>query len=107
MTTDWPGATMAEFAGRFLIGMVDRPVVDRTGLTGQFDIHLEIGLDSGGNGPVRLNGVDTPPAPATASEPTGPSIFAALQDQLGLKLTPDKAPVDVLVIDSVERPSAN
>jgi uncharacterized protein (TIGR03435 family) len=96
---DWTAITMDELAGRMLPSLVDRPVVNRTGLKGRYDIHLEFG------GSIRtgefLNGepVRVPP-----SDSTGPSIFTALQS-LGLKLTPAKAPLDVIVIDRVERPS--
>ena len=47
-------------------------------------------------------------SPASADDtPSSPTIFAALEDQLGLKLVPAKAPVDVLVVDHIERPSEN
>ncbi len=69
--------------------MLNLPVIDKTGLTGLFDIHLEFAPD---NAP--------PDAP-------GASIFTALQDQLGLKLTSEKVSEEVLVIDHIEHPSAN
>jgi uncharacterized protein (TIGR03435 family) len=72
---------------------MDRPVIDKTGLTGLFDIHLEYVRDIG--------------ADALPGDTGGESIFTALQEQLGLKLTPDKGPVEVLVIDHVDRPSEN
>jgi uncharacterized protein (TIGR03435 family) len=71
-----------------------RPVVDRTNLTGPFDFDLMFQPDSPGPGPVLV--------PADA-----PSIFTAVQEQLGLKLDPQRVPTDVIVIDSVERPSEN
>jgi uncharacterized protein (TIGR03435 family) len=70
---------------------VGRPVVDKTGLTGKYDFTLDY----------------VPAAKAATDDSGGPSIFTALQEQLGLKLEPVKAPMDVLVIDSVERPAAN
>ncbi|WP_109486921.1 TIGR03435 family protein [Occallatibacter savannae] len=70
-----------------LSGVVGRVIFDRTGLTGDYDIDLTWAPD------------DKPDA--------GPSIFSALQEQLGLKLEPAKAPVDVIVIDHLERPSEN
>jgi uncharacterized protein (TIGR03435 family) len=59
------------------------------GLTGAFDIHLTWAIDN--------------PPPDSA----GPSIFTALQEQLGLKLEATKGPVEVLVIDHIEKPSGN
>jgi uncharacterized protein (TIGR03435 family) len=72
------------------------PVLDKTGLTGKYDIKLEWARDTG---PSVGN--------ATADNASGPSIFTAVQEQLGLKLQPAKAPVDVIVIDHVEHPSEN
>ena len=74
-------------------GSVRRTVVDRTGLSGTYDIDLHWAID------VPLRG-DTPPPPAD-----GPSIFTAVQEQLGLKLESTRGPVDVLVIDHIERPT--
>ena len=70
---------------------VGRPVVDKTGLTGKYDFTLEY----------------VPAAKAATDESGGPSIFTALEEQLGLKLEPAKVPMDVLVIDSIEQPAAN
>jgi uncharacterized protein (TIGR03435 family) len=75
---------------------LDRPVIDRTGLAGEFAIHLEWTRERD-----RTAAGDAPVAQSR------PSIFTALQEQLGLKLESIKAPVDVLVIDGVELPSAN
>ena len=88
----------------FLLGRImDRPVIDKTGLTGMFDFHLEFAADQ--STPVDLPPALTPPEPA---DPSGaPSIFSAIQEQLGLKLEPAKGPRDFLVIDRVERPSEN
>ena len=70
---------------------VERPVVDQTGLSGRFDFLLKWSPDE-----------------AQSSDPNAPpGFFTAIQEQLGLKLEPVKAPVDVIVIDHVERPSAN
>jgi uncharacterized protein (TIGR03435 family) len=95
-------ARMAEFV-RGLAGIVGRPVIDRTGFTGEFDVHLTFTPDE--NTPGLPGGTlsAAPPAP----DPTRPSIFDALQEQLGLKLSASKGPVEVLVIDHVERPTAN
>ena len=72
---------------------VDRPVVDKTGLTGRYDFTLEFARET--------------PGGASLSGASGPSIFAAIQEQLGLKLEPTKGPMKTLVIDHIERPSAN
>lgn len=81
------GMPMSQMLG-FLTGMTSRVVVDRTGLEGGWDFEFSFT-------PTRP-GVDPP------TDPNAPSIFTALQEQLGLKLESTKAPVDVLVIDSVE-----
>jgi uncharacterized protein (TIGR03435 family) len=106
LVQDWYGVTMAELAVRMFAGRVDRPVVDKTGLTGRYDIHLEfVPDDMPGAGPARLNGVERPDLPAP--DASGPSIFTALQEQLGLKLSPAKGSVEVIVVDHAEKPSAN
>ena len=84
---------MADFA-RNLAPQTGRPVVDRTGLSGAFDIDLMWTPD-------QASGPDGPP-PAAGGD--GVSLFAAIQEQLGLKLDAQRAPVDTLVIDSAERP---
>jgi uncharacterized protein (TIGR03435 family) len=99
---------MSELAGRMLVGTVDLPVVDQTELTGRFDIHIEFVPEYYPAGPITLNGVVTPDLPAPAIDPTaGPSIFTALEKQLGLKLSPGRAPLDVIVVDHAEKPSVN
>lgn len=75
---------------------LDRPVIDRTGLAGDFAIHLQWTRER-----------DRTAAGDVPVDQSRPSIFAAVQEQLGLKLESIKAPVDVLVIDGVEHPSAN
>jgi bla regulator protein blaR1 len=80
--------------------MVRRLIVDRTGLTGTFDVDLTYTP-----GPGEPGGQPNPEAPSNPS--AAPSIFTALQEQLGLKLEPQTAPVDVLVIDHIEEPSPN
>ena len=79
---------------RVLAIPLSRPVIDRTALTGAYDIHLQFGNDT--------SGTADPPADATNA-----GVFTAIQEQLGLKLAAAKAPVDVLVIDHIERPAAN
>lgn len=73
-----------------------RVVVDRTGLTGNYNFTLKWTPNEG-----------TPPAGDASDDLSAPSIFTAVQEQLGLKLEPTKAPVQILVIDHLERPSAN
>lgn len=79
---------------------VQRIVVDRTGLTGNFDLDLTWTPDQMPQGPPPPGAPPLPPI-----DPNGPSIFTALQEQLGLKLDSQRGPVDVLVIDHVEQPS--
>jgi uncharacterized protein (TIGR03435 family) len=79
---------------------VGRPVIDKTGLTGNYAFNLEFTPDQGQlpQGPLPP-GVQLPPF-----DPNGPSLFTALQEQLGLKLDSQRGQVEVLVIDSVEHP---
>ncbi len=86
-------ATLAEELSK----EVGRPVVDRTGIAGRYDLKLKWTLDD---------------APASQSQngssaDSAPSLFTALQEQLGLRLEPGKGPVQVLIIDHVEMPSEN
>jgi uncharacterized protein (TIGR03435 family) len=74
-----------------ILSYVDRPIVDQTGLKGRYDLQLKWLTEES-------HAMD-PDAP--------PGLFTAIQEQLGLKLEPVKAPADVLVIDKVERPGAN
>jgi hypothetical protein len=76
-----------------LSGPAGRPIVDKTGLTGHYDMHLDMGQPG-------------PPAADGSADP-GASIFSVVQEQLGLKLESQKDEVETLVIDHVERPSAN
>jgi uncharacterized protein (TIGR03435 family) len=89
--------TMEQIAG-FLPAManLDRPVQDRTGLGGSFDLRIEFTPEFNG-----------PPPPNFQPDPSGPTFLEALHEQLGLKLEPQTGPVDVLVIDHVEEPSPN
>jgi uncharacterized protein (TIGR03435 family) len=79
---------------------LERVVVDRTGLSGVFDVNLDFAPQGLPGGPLVTD--------ASAADPSGPpSIFTAIQEQLGLKLEPTTGPLDVLIIDHVERPSEN
>jgi uncharacterized protein (TIGR03435 family) len=78
-------------------GQSGRMVVDRTGLTGNWEFELRFAAEQRGQPPP---GANPPPA-----DPDAPSIFTALQEQLGLRLESTKGPVEVLVIDHVEHPT--
>jgi uncharacterized protein (TIGR03435 family) len=73
------------------------PVVNRTGLQGRYDFNLNW---SGGNGSSTESG-------SASGSPSAPPLSTAVQQQLGLKLEPQKAPMPVLVIDRVEKPTDN
>jgi uncharacterized protein (TIGR03435 family) len=97
------GMTLAQFANS--LGMfVGRVVLDRTGLTGNYDVNPtrtpdqmpQRGPGTPADQPIRINGVDI--------DPNGPSIFTAVQEQLGLKLDSQRGPVEMLVIDRAEHP---
>lgn len=107
-TLNGRGAPMGVVAGVTPLGtlsgqlssILDRKVIDKTGLTGIFDFNLE----------WTLTPVAAPPdgsATSASNDAVGPSIFTALQEQLGLRLESAKGPVDMLVIHHVERPSEN
>jgi uncharacterized protein (TIGR03435 family) len=90
ITMDLVATTLTGFDG------LNRPIVDRSGLTGTFDLWIEF--------TPQIDG----PAPADfQADPTGPSLQEALQEQLGLKLESQKAPIAVMVVDHLERPSEN
>jgi uncharacterized protein (TIGR03435 family) len=93
-------ARMDYFAFR-LSQLMDRPVVDLTNLKGGYDFNLEYTRDlpPGVSENAQLNG-----APIDTS---GPTVFAAVKRQLGLELKAQKGPVDIIVIDHVEKPTEN
>jgi uncharacterized protein (TIGR03435 family) len=81
---------------------MDRPVVDQTGLTGDFDFTLKYTMDIPPNLP--------PEALVKNGEPidtSGPTIFQAIRQQLGLRLDPRKGPAPIMVIDRIEKPTEN
>jgi bla regulator protein BlaR1 len=92
---------------RLLSQQTGRTVIDKTGLTGKYDFSLQL--------PPMKGMMPAPPAPGSGSaaggddsgDDAGPSIFTALQEQLGLKLESQKAPLPLIVIDHIEQPSAN
>jgi len=90
---------MKDFTGLLQEVVLDRPVVDQTGLKGRYDFTLKWAPDDS------QFGGRVPPVSDDPSAP--PSLFTALQEQVGLKLSAEKTAVDVLVIDHVEKPSPN
>jgi uncharacterized protein (TIGR03435 family) len=113
------GTTMESFAQMLSVGVVDRPVVDKTALTGAYEVAVDLSEDDAMsvaraaimNGPMGAlmnnNGGDGGNRGAGLSDPSGSSINKSIQD-LGLKLEPRRLPVDTLVIDHIEKtPTAN
>ena len=98
-------STMADFAHMLQATVVELPVVDQTGLgNAHFDFLLKWTPDPSQRPP----GAPGAPPSAAADDPDAPpDLFTAFQQQLGLRLQTTKAPVDVLVIDSASKPSAN
>ena len=97
--------SMKDFASWMQTGVMDKPVVDQTGLKDKYDFDLKWTPDDSQfqqfRGAVPMN---TPPS----NDPNAPpSLYTAVQEQLGLKIEAAKAPDDVIVIDHVEKPSAN
>jgi uncharacterized protein (TIGR03435 family) len=92
------GGLPASALAQAFSGPAGRMVVERTGLTGAWDFELNYAAEGRGV----PGGADAAPA-----DPNAPSLFTAVQEQLGLKLESTKGPVEVLVIDSVERPTEN
>jgi uncharacterized protein (TIGR03435 family) len=92
--------TLAGFTGLLQVMVLDRPVVDQTGISGRFDVQVTFTPDDSEFKGQRM----VPPMdPASAA----PGLFDAVQEQLGLKLSAQKAQVDVISIDRVEKPSPN
>ncbi|HEX4138276.1 MAG TPA: M56 and DUF3738 domain-containing protein [Bryobacteraceae bacterium] len=91
--------TMNLLAQEVLSNVLGRPVVDKTGLTAWYDFKLEWTPDEGVRGPDGQR--------EGAGDAAGPSIFSAVQDQLGLKLESTRGPVEILVIERAEKPDAN
>ena len=97
------GTTMEQFA-TMISGTAQRVVIDKTGLTGYYDIALTY-TPTGDQLP---QGAPPPGAPAPPPiDPDGPSFFTAIQEQLGLKLDSQRGPVEVVVIDSIQQPTEN
>lgn len=90
--------TIAQFAGLLSRAILDRPVVDNTGLTGRYDFEIEWTPDE-----TQFGG-RIPPGPPDTQKP---GLFLAIQQTLGLKLEATRGAVDAIVIDGVERPADN
>jgi uncharacterized protein (TIGR03435 family) len=102
LTMVMANARMADFTSFLQMLVLDRPVVDRTGITGRFDYTVTFTPDDS-----EFNG-HPPKLPATAeTADAAPNLFTAIQEQLGLKLDAEKTGVDVIAIDHVEKPSPN
>jgi uncharacterized protein (TIGR03435 family) len=94
-------ATMGEFAHLLQSNVLGQPVVDNTGLSGRWDFTLKWTPDE-----TQFMGMNPPP-PAADDANAPPPLFTAIQEQLGLKLEPQKADAPVLLVGHVERPSPN
>ena len=122
LTMNATSVPMVNLVG-MLQGQAGRPIIDKTGLTGLFDVKLNFSME-GLPGMAGLGGLLPPPpgavgpGPGAPGVPAGPglapaaadpvpSLFTAVQEQLGLRLESTKGPVEVLVIDSVQKPTEN
>lgn len=101
-SVDIAGGTLSMLADS-LGKVLGRPVIDKTGITGYFEIHLAFTPDDSAAAQSATADSATPPS----GVPDNPGIFQAIQEQLGLRLVSARGPVDVLVIDHIERPSEN
>jgi uncharacterized protein (TIGR03435 family) len=90
--------TMSDLTRLMQRAILDRPVVDKTGLSGRYDFDLEWAPDE-----TQFGGE----VPAASAEAPAPPLFLAIQQQLGLRLEATRGPVQALVVDKAERPSAN
>lgn len=98
--------TGMEILAHLLSGQLGRTVLDKSGLTNDYDYKLDWTPDD--TAPATAKSGDPAAGEnATAQDNSGPSLFTAVQEQLGLKLEPMKAPVDVFVIDHIEQPTPN
>ncbi len=98
------GAPMAVVAW-MISQLLGRDVIDNTGLKGNYDVKLEWTLEPGQGG--AFPGAPPPPGALPPADANGPTLFTALQEQLGLRLESTKGPVTVLVIDSIAKPTEN
>jgi uncharacterized protein (TIGR03435 family) len=87
-----------------LSDVLGRPVIDKTEFSGTFDVKLEFTPEGTTFG---ADGFGPPGGPPPGFDTSGPSIFTALQEQLGLKLESQKGPAEILVVDHAEKASEN
>jgi uncharacterized protein (TIGR03435 family) len=95
-------ALMTDFTGLMQSVVLDRPVLDQTGITGRWDFTLNWTPDDS-----QFNGFGARIPPPADGSTAPPNLYTAIQEQIGLKLEAAKAPADVMVIDQVEKPSDN
>ncbi len=91
-------ATMGDFASLLQRALLDRPVVDKTGLTARYDFDLDWAPDE-----TQFGGE----VPVAAADAPSPPFFTAIEQQLGLKVEATKGPVEAMVVDAAQQPSAN
>lgn len=99
-------ATVATFASQLSYALA-RPVIDKTGIAGEFSFALEWAPVPGEDGGPTSSGLPPGTPEQPPSNPNGPSIFTAIQEQLGLRLKSARGPVEVLMIDGAQMPTAN
>jgi uncharacterized protein (TIGR03435 family) len=90
---------------RVLSRLLGRDVIDETGLIGKYDLSIEVAREE--TLALPASGAPVPEDRAEGAPMEGPSIIDALREQLGLKLVAEKAPISILIVDSVERPQTN
>ena len=95
-------AGIADFVKILQEAIVGRPVIDQTGLAGRYDFTLKFTPDR-----TAMSAKATAASPESAQQDLPPELFTAMQQQLGLKLVPTKAPAEILIVDNVQHPSQN
>jgi len=95
-------ATTADFTVFLQMLVLDKPVVDQTGITGRYDISVTFTPDDS-----QFNGRPPKGPPLAEGTEPAPDLYSAIQEQLGMKLSPEKTLVDVIAIDHVEKPTPN